>query len=97
MQRRIHSLSCDLVKENKNVRLAHMNFIVENENTEDPTEEDVSFLYKLVDGVCKKSYGFFAAKLAGLPTQLVKEASEAGQLLQKQQERMRATQAARNA
>ena len=40
--------------------------VVENENTEDPTEESVTFLYTLTEGICPKSYGFFAAKLAGV-------------------------------
>lgn len=40
--------------------------MVENENELDPTEEVVTFLYKLVDGACPKSYGFYAAKLAGV-------------------------------
>ena len=40
--------------------------MVENENVEDPTEESVTFLYKLTEGACPKSYGFYAAKLAGI-------------------------------
>ena len=44
--------------------------MVEQENTDDPTDEAVTFLFKLTDGPCPKSYGFFAAKLAGLPLQV---------------------------
>uniref|UniRef100_A0AC34FXG7 DNA mismatch repair proteins mutS family domain-containing protein n=1 Tax=Panagrolaimus sp. ES5 TaxID=591445 RepID=A0AC34FXG7_9BILA len=72
---------CDLVQDNQNVRLAHMNFIIENENDEDPTEEDIIVLYNLVNGACKKSYGFFAAKLA--------DASNAGKLLEEQQHKFK--------
>ena len=40
----------------------------EDENSEgDPSTETITFLYKLTDGPCPKSYGFNAAKLAGLP------------------------------
>ena len=39
---------------------------MENENEEDPTEESVTFLYKLTTGICPKSYGFHAAKLASI-------------------------------
>ena len=36
----------------------------------------VTFLYKLTGGSCPKSYGTNVARLAGLPDQLVKRASE---------------------
>lgn len=39
---------------------------MDNENTEDPTQENITFLYKLVDGVAPKSYGLYTAKMAGL-------------------------------
>lgn len=48
--------------------------MVENENTDDPTEETVTFLYKYADGPCPKSYGFNAAKLAGLQHAIIKRA-----------------------
>uniref|UniRef100_A0A914Q5M3 DNA mismatch repair proteins mutS family domain-containing protein n=1 Tax=Panagrolaimus davidi TaxID=227884 RepID=A0A914Q5M3_9BILA len=69
-----------------------MNFIIENENDEDPTEEDIIVLYNLVDGACKKSYGFFAAKLAGVPNAIVKDASSAGKLLEEQQKKFKENQ-----
>ena len=40
----------------------------EDENNEgDPSTETITFLYKLASGACPKSYGFNAAKLAGIP------------------------------
>ena len=33
-------------------------------------EECITFLYKFVDGACPKSYGFNAARLAGLPEEV---------------------------
>lgn len=50
--------------------------MVENENETDPTQETVTFLYKYSDGPCPKSYGFNAAKLAGMPISVIKRAHE---------------------
>lgn len=36
---------------------------IEDDN---PTEEAITFLYELAPGPCPKSYGFHAAKLAGI-------------------------------
>uniref|UniRef100_A0A7E4W338 THO complex subunit 7 homolog n=1 Tax=Panagrellus redivivus TaxID=6233 RepID=A0A7E4W338_PANRE len=66
-----------------------MKFYVENEDEEDPTNEDVTYLYKLVDGICTKSYGFYAAKLAGMPLDLIREAHASHNLLEQQQTRYR--------
>jgi len=62
-----------LATENKaGVAAAHMACMVENEGAEDITEENITFLYKLVDGAAPKSHGFNAAKLAGLPTSIIR-------------------------
>jgi DNA mismatch repair protein MSH6 len=45
--------------------------MVENENEEDPSEETVTFLYKFASGACPKSYGFNAARLAGVPSNII--------------------------
>ncbi|KAK6059076.1 MutS domain V protein [Cooperia oncophora] len=75
-----HSL-CKTAAVNPNIALAHMACMVENENESNPTEECVTFLYRLTDGVCPKSYGFFAARLAGVRPEVVKEAYEASRVL----------------
>lgn len=36
----------------------------------DSCQDTVTFLYKLVSGACPKSYGFYAAKLAGVPQEV---------------------------
>lgn len=51
---------------------------VENANKDDPTEEDVTFLYKLKDGVCSQSYGYNVAKMAGLPREIIRNAYKVG-------------------
>lgn len=33
-------------------------------------DDNITFLYKFVDGACPKSYGFNAAKLAGVPQEV---------------------------
>ncbi|XP_037908419.1 probable DNA mismatch repair protein Msh6 isoform X2 [Hermetia illucens] len=62
-------------QDDKRVTLGHMSCMVENEDDEDPTQESVTFLYKLAPGACPKSYGFNAAKLAGMPNEITKRAS----------------------
>ncbi|XP_021954650.1 DNA mismatch repair protein Msh6 [Folsomia candida] len=55
------------------IQLGHMACMVENENEEDPTQETVTFLYKIAPGPCPKSYGFNAAKLAGMPDEVIRD------------------------
>ncbi|RMX47670.1 hypothetical protein pdam_00013626 [Pocillopora damicornis] len=54
-----------------NVRLGHMACMVENEDETDPSKETITFLYKFVKGACPKSYGFNAARLAGIPDEVI--------------------------
>ncbi|CAL2029489.1 unnamed protein product [Caenorhabditis brenneri] len=68
-----HSI-CNSFTDHPNVRLAHMKCVVDKENNEDPTMEDVTFLYELESGICPKSYGFYAAKLAGIDQEVVRKA-----------------------
>ena len=44
----------------------------------EPSDEDevITFLYKLTEGVCPKSYGFNVAGLAGLPREVVTAARD---------------------
>lgn len=64
-----HSLVEDYANSNA-VRLGHMACMVENE-CEDPSQETITFLYKFISGACPKSYGFNAARLAGLPEEVI--------------------------
>ncbi|XP_011644133.1 probable DNA mismatch repair protein Msh6 [Pogonomyrmex barbatus] len=70
-----HSLVEDY-KTNKEVTLAHMACMVETEEEEEVSQETVTFLYKLSEGACPKSYGFNAARLAGVPSIITKKAHE---------------------
>ncbi|XP_055855640.1 probable DNA mismatch repair protein Msh6 [Episyrphus balteatus] len=66
----------DFFHQDSRVVLGHMACMVENEDTEDPTQETVVFLYKYTSGACPKSYGFNAAKLAGMSHSIIKRAYE---------------------
>lgn len=62
------------------IRLAHMACSVENSDgsvdqfDSDPLKENITFLYKITDGPVGRSYGFNVAKLAGIDTEIIKEA-----------------------
>ncbi|KAL7733060.1 hypothetical protein ACLKA6_002861 [Drosophila palustris] len=66
----------DFFNSDKRITLGHMACMVENEDNADPTQETVTFLYKYTAGACPKSYGFNAAKLAGMPQGIIKRAYE---------------------
>uniref|UniRef100_A0A6P4DUP4 DNA mismatch repair protein n=1 Tax=Drosophila rhopaloa TaxID=1041015 RepID=A0A6P4DUP4_DRORH len=66
----------DFFHNDKRITLGHMACMVENEDNADPTRETVTFLYKYTAGACPKSYGFNAAKLAGMPQGIIKRAYE---------------------
>lgn len=36
------------------------------------SQETITFLYKFANGACPKSYGFNAARLAGMPADIIK-------------------------
>lgn len=61
----------DAYKSNNSITLGHMSCIVEDEKG----DEDVTFLYKFALGACPKSYGFNAARLAGLPKKILEKGS----------------------
>ena len=55
--------------------------MVENDDCDDPTQETVTFLYKYTAGSCPKSYGFNAAKLAGMQHSIIKRAYTVSQII----------------
>lgn len=75
-----HSLLEDW-KDQPSVRLGHMECFVEDDNTEsdsqdgnDNNSDNITFLYTLGEGSCPKSFGINVARLAGLPTDVLKNA-----------------------
>lgn len=54
------------------------------EEDENGQEETVTFLYKLAEGACPKSYGFNAARLAGIPSHIIRAGSAKAKLLEEQ-------------
>lgn len=76
-----HTLVEDL-KHSDSISLGHMACMVETDE-EDPSEETVTFLYKFARGACPKSHGFNAAKLAGVPSKIIKVGREKAEQLEK--------------
>jgi len=64
-----HALATEI---RKGVKAAHMACMIENEGHEDISQENITFLYKLTEGAAPKSHGFNAAKLAGLPAEIIR-------------------------
>lgn len=61
-----------------NVRLCHMACRVEDSKD----EEDITFMYKMREGACPRSYGYNAAKLAGLPRSITERSREISNLVE---------------
>ncbi|XP_061481629.1 DNA mismatch repair protein Msh6 [Rhineura floridana] len=66
-----HSLVEDY-SHSPSVQLGHMACMVENES-DDPSQETITFLYKFTKGACPKSYGFNAARLANIPEEVIQK------------------------
>ncbi|XP_041982809.1 probable DNA mismatch repair protein Msh6 isoform X2 [Aricia agestis] len=69
------------------VLLSHMACMVETDETTDSDEipeETITFLYKLSPGACPKSYGFNAARLAGIPRDITRRAQLVSRDLEKE-------------
>ena len=43
-----------------------------DESSESPSTDCITFLYRFVPGACPKSHGFNAARLASLPTSVIR-------------------------
>lgn len=58
--------------------------MVETEEQDEVSQETVTFLYKLSEGACPKSYGFNAARLAGVPPVITSRAHEISKKLEQE-------------
>ncbi|XP_059468886.1 DNA mismatch repair protein Msh6-like [Neocloeon triangulifer] len=75
-----------------NISLVHMACMEEDDDDEEKSEakvENVTLLYKLSPGACPSSYGFNAARLAGLPEQVVLRAKQQALKLQSHPKKMK--------
>jgi DNA mismatch repair protein MSH6 len=65
-------------KDAANIRLGHMECLVENgdvtSSSNELDESTITFLYTLGEGVCPKSFGINVARLAGLPEDVLSNA-----------------------
>ncbi|CAB3233361.1 unnamed protein product [Arctia plantaginis] len=71
------------------IMLGHMACMVETDestpdNEDHIPEETITFLYKLSPGACPKSYGFNAARLAGIPKEITLKAHQISKNLEKE-------------
>ncbi|KAG0227605.1 DNA mismatch repair protein msh6 [Actinomortierella wolfii] len=83
-----YGLLTDEFRRDPNVALKHMACQVDQEHRE------VTFLYRLVDGVSQKSYGMNVAHMAGVPRSIVERAEEKAHAFEAKQERKRANELA---
>ncbi|XP_065349562.1 DNA mismatch repair protein Msh6 [Cloeon dipterum] len=72
-----------------NISLVHMACMEEDEDDDEAKVENVTLLYKLSPGACPSSYGFNAARLAGLPEQVVLRAKQQALKLQSHPKKMK--------
>ena len=90
-----HRLADDRANDAR-VRLGHMGCDVRGESG----AEEVTFLYKLTEGSCPRSYGVNVARLAGLPEDVVRAAAKASKEMEEEMNAravMRAVRAVRDA
>ncbi|KAL3919529.1 MAG: hypothetical protein SGILL_003708, partial [Bacillariaceae sp.] len=73
-----HSLLSEW-KDAPNVRLGHMQCVVDDENAAGKGNSNITFLYTLGPGACPKSFGINVAKLAGLPEEVLTNAKRASE------------------
>ncbi|KAF9416391.1 hypothetical protein HW555_006238 [Spodoptera exigua] len=71
------------------IMLGHMACMVETDESapdseDNIPEETITFLYKLSPGACPKSYGFNAARLAGIPKEITLKAHQISKNLEKE-------------
>ncbi|CAL1278587.1 unnamed protein product [Larinioides sclopetarius] len=64
----------------ENVSIVHMGYILKDNEDDLNDIETVTFLYNVVSGVSKKSYGINVAALAGIPKDVLLEAQKISQL-----------------
>jgi DNA mismatch repair protein MSH6 len=71
-----HSL-LDEWSENVNVKLGHMECLVENKVSDSAFDDcDITFLYTLGSGACPSSFGINVARLAGIPEDVLIKAKQ---------------------
>merc|ERR1712111_229039 len=87
-----HELTREYSPTETSVLIYHMDIMespVEDPEIEDDTsEKDIVFLYTVSLGPCSKSHGFNAAKLAGLPKQIIQVGKSVAQEFENEQKNL---------
>ena len=65
------------------VTLQHMACTFKSKTDGNSESKELVFLYRLTSGACPESYGLQVAVMAGIPEQVIKAASKAGQVIKK--------------
>ncbi|KII68033.1 DNA mismatch repair protein Msh6 [Thelohanellus kitauei] len=72
-----HYIARDLqTTRHMNIRMMYMQCLVEEESEDCENENGITFLYKIKEGVCPKSYGFYVARLAGMDKKIISRGIE---------------------
>ena len=69
----------------KGVLIYHMSVLEPEEDAESDDNSTIVFLYTVAEGPCSKSHGFNAARLAGLPSKLIKKGQEVANKFEEEQ------------
>ncbi|KAK2950013.1 putative DNA mismatch repair protein MSH6 [Blattamonas nauphoetae] len=81
-----HSLAMKMA-EIGNVQLCYMACQTIGNPDDDKTPQDVIFLYKVVPGICPRSFGMNVARLAGMPDGVVEKANQKAKELERNDKR----------
>ena len=72
----------------KGVLIYHMSVLEPEEDAESEDNSTIVFLYTVAQGPCSKSHGFNAARLAGLPSKLIKQGQEVANKFEEEQRKL---------
>ena len=81
----------ELTREYENrqgVLIYHMSVLEPEEDNESDENTTIVFLYTVAEGPCSKSHGFNAARLAGLPSKLIKNGQDVANKFEEEQKKL---------
>jgi DNA mismatch repair ATPase MutS len=78
----VQGKSCNMNIDLESFSMIRNNEQDDNDNNTEDEEEEVTFLYRLCDGACPKSYGINVARLANLPNEVVARAAQQSRLFE---------------
>ena len=79
-----HELTREYINE-PGVAIYHMSILEEEEEPEVGQQNSIVFLYTVSEGPCSKSHGFNAARLAGLPSNIIERGKKVASQFEEEQ------------